>query len=799
MNSGGGVERTWEVFPPESSPESTQGQFKAPQPDQEQGVVACLRGKLPSWMPGSTKSNEPKWQNAGTFVPPGQTSSLYEAPTPSTVSAAPPHIEAGKSKPFTSLLSFLSKIASRSERSETAAAQVPAAAAPKTESFSFAKLLYSIVPSRLMSHLPSSTKSTILQTLTQKDVFSARDREFLGKELASLNNDIATTFLSAIDADMGAKIQSIGWTLQEGTSDDLQNVAVTLHVLKTLTENTRKEIPKDQMQDFGRILDPKIAEIVNSQKLLVNPQEVRDYLNNLLIAFQAARADFKEASEALKSGQQKPGEKAPEKPYSAQPKENGAIKVTLPLAYFGRFESNEIDQKARDMAIDVMKSSNETKVYYIVGRESGGTRTTGVKLLIKDENGDIKEKTLSFHPDHPEDAAEMEELLQNGAEIQIPGRAQAFNRTQLIANFRIGGMPATPAPEGSPPPPTSVAATTLESAVSTVSAATPIPEDGNNHTTFQITVGPNLQSLENVKPRFSPKKQKVVEKFMGDKSPLSACTMKKFSLNNEEAVLKLRPNQASNSSVTSERGFFNDPPAKEGHMQFLMNFADKDLFAGCSSEHAAQDEIQQLEMPGLAVVRKIAQEQRQRMLEGTQAVIVIGLTRFGTLNSQGIYGDAFKSAKDETIASKVTPKPPERRNVLAIAAPRGGIEGQRVTLENIKANFLTAYNGFLAAKQEAAANGEKCQIDTGFWGAGAFGNNPTVSIAVQLLAAKMAGVDTLRIFTGPNHPSKNFQDAEKWINDYFEKNPDATIADALNDLSTKGYMYKAKEEAVISG
>ena len=89
---------------------------------------------------------------------------------------------------------------------------------------------------------------------------------------------------------------------------------------------------------------------------------------------------------------------------------------------------------------------------------------------------------------------------------------------------------------------------------------------------------------------------------------------------------------------------------------------------------------------------------------------------------------------------------PTRTNLIAIAAPGGGTGPYwPAVLERI---LVTAYTGFAAALAESRRlwPGTPVEIRTGFWGCGAFGGNRRAMTLLQLLAARLAGIDRVRFY-----------------------------------------------------
>jgi hypothetical protein len=90
-----------------------------------------------------------------------------------------------------------------------------------------------------------------------------------------------------------------------------------------------------------------------------------------------------------------------------------------------------------------------------------------------------------------------------------------------------------------------------------------------------------------------------------------------------------------------------------------------------------------------------------------------------------------------------------RINILAIAAPElKSNETDSVYSEELAVDmFVNAYEGFKLVKLNDTFNNKKTRIISGLWGAGAFGHNVKMSIALQYLAAIATKIDLIE-FTG---------------------------------------------------
>ena len=116
----------------------------------------------------------------------------------------------------------------------------------------------------------------------------------------------------------------------------------------------------------------------------------------------------------------------------------------------------------------------------------------------------------------------------------------------------------------------------------------------------------------------------------------------------------------------------------------------------------------------------------------------------------GLYGNAFARAGADTVVRATTRiHPATITNLIAMAAPPGGYGRYRV--DEIELVLSTAFTGFRAAVLESQRDrGARVRVavHTGYWGCGAFGGNRSLMALLQVLAARMAGLDRLVFHTG---------------------------------------------------
>lgn len=191
-----------------------------------------------------------------------------------------------------------------------------------------------------------------------------------------------------------------------------------------------------------------------------------------------------------------------------------------------------------------------------------------------------------------------------------------------------------------------------------------------------------------------------------------------------------------------------------------VNFADPHLFYAYGSALLAQDELQAAEHPALGALREALDAESLPALtedEGAPTpVLVAGVERRCAIATApdreagrplGLYGNRFAVAPAEMVRAAVRViEPPTRSNLIAMAAPSGGIG--RYALGELRRVAVTAYTGFAAAVAESHRlwPGAPVEVRTGFWGCGAFGGNRLAMTLLQLLAARLASVDRVRFY-----------------------------------------------------
>lgn len=126
---------------------------------------------------------------------------------------------------------------------------------------------------------------------------------------------------------------------------------------------------------------------------------------------------------------------------------------------------------------------------------------------------------------------------------------------------------------------------------------------------------------------------------------------------------------------------------------------------------------------------------------------------------RGLYGNQFAMTPEDAVRRAITPlEPPTISNIIAIAAPRGG--WGRYAADEIEHILVTAYSGFRAAVEDLKRlGGGPVVIYTGWWGCGAFGGNRDLMAILQVLAARLVGVNRLAFHTGDDEGEADLERA----------------------------------------
>ncbi len=251
------------------------------------------------------------------------------------------------------------------------------------------------------------------------------------------------------------------------------------------------------------------------------------------------------------------------------------------------------------------------------------------------------------------------------------------------------------------------------------------------------------------------------------------------------------------TACTPMPGYFDYAGDQRG--VWHVNFADPNLFFAYGSALLAQDELQAAEHPALGPIREalLAEGQPALTEEGglPTPVLVAGVERRCEIVTApspsrpgGLYGNRFASASLDEVRDAIRLiSPPTLSNLIAIAAPGGGTGVY--SREDIEQVLVTAYTGFAAAALESRAMwpGTPVEIRTGFWGCGAFGGNRHVMTLLQLLAARLAGIERLTFYAFDDAGLAAYRKAAADLDEVVQ--PGGSLADVISRIEARDYPW----------
>lgn len=228
------------------------------------------------------------------------------------------------------------------------------------------------------------------------------------------------------------------------------------------------------------------------------------------------------------------------------------------------------------------------------------------------------------------------------------------------------------------------------------------------------------------------------------------------------------------TEVLQRPGFFDYEESSSPQVaDWYMNFANNEIFSAWATSLLAQDELQVAEHPALIGMRIEAMKEGISLWSVEDGVptpiLITGVERRLSIDTSpnegagrphGIYGNYFRNASESQITSATTViTPPTKSNILAIEAPAYG--SGRYTSNTITFILNTAYSGFSAVSDESrlSLNASTVRIHSGFWGCGAYGGNRVLMLILQMVAARLAGIDQIIFHTGDGSGSLPFRES----------------------------------------
>jgi hypothetical protein len=260
---------------------------------------------------------------------------------------------------------------------------------------------------------------------------------------------------------------------------------------------------------------------------------------------------------------------------------------------------------------------------------------------------------------------------------------------------------------------------------------------------------------------------------------------------------------AKAAALEMREDVFGYEAAEPGAVEWYMNFADPYLFVAYGGPLLAQDELQVLEHPllgSLLEALRASTDPRLAPLTVEQGastpVLVSGVERRCALATDpdimegrpnGLYGNRFARAKHDAIRGALTVlTPPTTSNILAMSAPPGG-SGAYDEAE-IRGILVTAVTGFTAARFVGQGAG-RTVVHTGHWGTGAFGGNKVLMAVLQIVAARLAGLDRLVYHTVDAEGSEPYREAVRLVERLVPGGASVSVDELVSAVHAVGFVW----------
>jgi hypothetical protein len=169
-------------------------------------------------------------------------------------------------------------------------------------------------------------------------------------------------------------------------------------------------------------------------------------------------------------------------------------------------------------------------------------------------------------------------------------------------------------------------------------------------------------------------------------------------------------------------------------------------------------------------------------------------------NFFSIIGNNFSSSSKSTVLKSYKYFPqPQTINIIAIEAPKYG-QGT-YTRQQINYILQACYTAYSAAKTLAnvtyrlkygrISNTQlKTHIHTGWFGCGAYGGNRSIMIILQIVAAKMAGIDEVIFHTVTDSCQQEKRVANVWLKNMFDSGQDQlSINEVIEKIAMENFQW----------
>jgi hypothetical protein len=317
----------------------------------------------------------------------------------------------------------------------------------------------------------------------------------------------------------------------------------------------------------------------------------------------------------------------------------------------------------------------------------------------------------------------------------------------------------------------------------------------------ETTLSPKreIKDLFKISINLHDKKQLVYDEFTKGRTDLlnQPISMRKTSLTADEfaALKKMKLFSLKQPEINRISGPFTWEASDATTSHWAADFADRKFLSFCQGARLAQEEGVAVEHPQLyhlyELIQKAPYDDLKTIKPDQEAILMQGVLRMGVIDTQtkvndqgSLYGNNFASAADDEITKSVVRiQEPTRSNIFAIVAPliKAILKNKPYSLLHLEHIFRASCTAFRAIKQDSPG---KVVIHTGNWGTGAFGNSLVVVYLLQMAAARLAGIDELRIYPMDEKSAQQFTVAQALFTQLEEKNQRKEMSDTVESFLT---------------
>jgi hypothetical protein len=243
---------------------------------------------------------------------------------------------------------------------------------------------------------------------------------------------------------------------------------------------------------------------------------------------------------------------------------------------------------------------------------------------------------------------------------------------------------------------------------------------------------------------------------------------------------------------------------ESGVINWHMNFSDPNLLCAYGGPLLAQDEHQALEHPVLGALREFLWASPSHIARTVQAgrptpILIARVPRLCGFDTQpsknapdGLYGWRFERAEPrQLLGATSTLHEATLSNLLCVAAPypeKGPYRHE--TIAHILATATAGYRALIDETRRIWGNEVRSSVTTGYWGCGAFGGNRVLMSLLQLISARLAGLDRLVFCTvttdglEPHNQARQMLEAR--VSDWSRA---SSLNEVIAELTERAFMW----------